>query len=72
MITLNIPKFDDQYLDYLQIIHDADTGGPRSALAFFLGRKDYMTNTRDLDTNLVEDFIINFYNQYNSRFGVRY
>ena len=43
-----------------------------SAYAFFLGRRDYPTNTADLDTNEVEDFIINFYTQYNRRFGTRY
>lgn len=62
----------DQELDYLQIIMDAPTGGPRSAYAFSLGRKDYMTNTADLDTNLVEDFSIEFYTEYNRRFGQRY
>jgi len=65
-------EFDDQTLDYLQIIHDGPGGGPRSAYAFFLGRMDWMTNTSDLKTSDVEDFIINFYSAYNRRFGTRY
>jgi len=69
-MSLQIPEFDDQMLDYLQIEHDR--GGPRRAYAFFLGRKDYVTNTADLDTKDVEDFIIGFYTQYNRRFGCRY
>jgi hypothetical protein len=62
----------DQELDYLQIIMDAPGGGPRSAYAFHLGRRDYMTNTADLDTSKVEDFSIAFYTEYNQRRGVRY
>jgi len=69
-MNLEVPKFDDQMLDHLQMVHDL--GGPRSAYAFFLGRPDYVHNTVDLDTNLVEIFIMGFYNQYNSRFGIRY
>jgi hypothetical protein len=62
----------DKELDYLQIIFDGPCGGPRSAYAFSLGRKDYMTNTADLDTTEVEDFAIAFYTEYNNRFGRRY
>jgi hypothetical protein len=69
-MSIQVPEFDDQMLDYLQIEHDH--GGPRSAYAFFLGRPDYTTNTADLDTREVEDFIISFYTQYNRRFGTRY
>jgi len=58
-------------LDHLQIITDVG-GGPRSAYAFYLGRPDYTENTADLNTTDVEDFIMNFYHQYNARFGVRY
>jgi hypothetical protein len=43
----------DQELDYLQIIMDAPSGGPRSVYAFQLGRKDCITHTADLDTDLV-------------------
>lgn len=65
-----IPQFDDQQLDHIQIVHDRS--GPRSALAFFLGRQDYVKNTADLDTADVENFICSFYSQYNQRFGTRY
>ena len=69
-MSLTAPKFDDTMLDYIQIIHDGH--GPRCALAFFLGRQNYLNDTADLNTNDVEDFIIGFYTQYNNRFGVRY
>ena len=64
------PKFDDQQLDYLQKVHDAS--GPRCAYAFYLGRDNFMTQTSDIETTDVEDFCIEFYTQYNSRFGTRY
>ena len=64
------PKFEDQQLDYIQMIHDAS--GPRCAYAFYLGRDNYMTETSSLKTNDVEDFCIEFYTQYNERFGTRY
>lgn len=67
---MEIPQFDDQLLDHIQIVHDHS--GPRSALAFFLGRADYVQNTQDLVTADVENFIISFYSQYNQRFGTRY
>ena len=69
-MKLVVPQFDDQMLDYIQMVHDLD--GPRAAYAFYLGRKSYPYQTADLDTNEVEDFIIGFYTQYNKRFGVRY
>ena len=62
--------FDDQLLDSVQIVHDKS--GPRCAYAFYLGRKDYITNTADLDTTKVEDFAIAFYTAYNARVGHRY
>ena len=68
--VMNFPQFDDQQLDHFQIVHDSS--GPRCAYAFYLGRRNYMTETADLDTLAVEDFCIEFYTQYNRRFGVRY
>jgi hypothetical protein len=70
MMSFQVPKFDDQMLDHIQIIHDLD--GPRAAYAFYLGRRAYPYQTADLDTNEVEDFAIGFYTQYNQRFGQRY
>lgn len=61
---------NDKILEYIRFIEKHD--GPRSAYAFFLGRKDYINDTRDLDTTEVEAFICDFYNQYNNRFGVTY
>jgi GTP cyclohydrolase III len=63
-------EFSDQLLDQIQIVHDAS--GPRSALAFYLGRQNYIQNTTDLSTQAVEDFIMSFYSQYNQRHGSRY
>lgn len=63
-------NFDTQMLDYVQMIHD--NSGPRCALAFYMGRDDYMSNTKDLETALVEDFSIAFYTAYNKENGTRY
>lgn len=63
-------KFDEQMLDQVQLVHD--NSGPRTAFAYYLGRSDYMKNTADLNTTDVEDFIIEFYTEYNKAFGQRY
>ena len=62
--------YTDQMLEYIHIIEKHD--GPRSAYAFFLGREDYIGNTADLVTEDVETFIMDFYHQYNKRFGMTY
>jgi hypothetical protein len=70
LLTWRDNVYTDQMLEYIHIIEKH--GGPRSAYAFFLGRKDYITNTADLVTADVETFIMDFYHQYNNRFGMTY
>ena len=74
---------NDDDLESIRRIHDNE-GGPRAAYAWAIGReretiysifsgetwKDYFTE--DLDTDKVTDFIIDFYNAYNKRFGLTY
>lgn len=67
----------DSDLETLRFIHD-ERGGPRAAYAWAIGRTPVQGVfrdeffTADLDTQLVEDFIIAFYTAYNARFGLTY
>jgi hypothetical protein len=76
---------NDDHLETIRKIHD-NRGGPRSAYAWAIGREElergvhflgetsyfYHYLTEDLDTGKVTDFIIDFYNAYNKRFGITY
>ena len=84
-MKLHADLTNDDHLETIRKIHDNE-GGPRSAYAWAIGReklergvhvgrettyyRDYITY--DLDTNDVTDFIIDFYNAYNRRFGMTY
>ena len=58
--------FTDDDLDAIQQVHD--TGGPREAFRMWHA----LDRANPIETSDVEDFIIEFYQQYNSRFGTRY
>lgn len=60
--------FDKKELLDIARVHDRL--GPRSALAYYLHNDP--EKTTELDTSDVEDFIIQFYTQFNSFFGVTY
>ena len=62
--------FTDAELIEIASNHDRDIGGgPRVAYAEWLGDPGLRIS---LNTEYVENFIINFYIQYNNRFGKRY
>ena len=65
-------EFSEAQLIDLQRVHD-NLGGPRSALAYYQGQDIFSNrNTTHLVTEDVEDFIIEFYTQYNRRISRRY
>ena len=61
-------QHNDTMLEWISSIHDQF--GPRAALAWYLGNDP--KDTEKLETNQVEDFIIDFYQQYNRRYGRHY
>ena len=79
---VSLPEDPDQWVDLssysalssLRSIHDKF--GPRSAYAWAIGRPWTEPGgrflTEDLDTQMVEDFIVNFYTEYNAQFGLTY
>jgi hypothetical protein len=63
-------NFTDAELVEIASNHDRPIGGgPRVAYAEWLGDPGLRIS---LNTEHVENFIINFYTQYNNRFGTRY
>ena len=56
--------------ELLDIAQVHDRLGPRAALAYYLHNDP--VKTTELDTSDVEDFIIQFYTQFNIFFGVTY
>jgi len=62
--------FDKKELLDIAFIHDRCEFGPRAALAYYLYNDPEMTS--DLKTEDVEDFIIQFYTQFNAEFGLTY
>ncbi len=60
--------FDKKELLDIAQVHDRL--GPRAALAYYLYNDP--VKTTELNTSDVEDFVIQFYTQFNSFFGVTY
>jgi hypothetical protein len=51
-------------------LHDDWAFGPRRAYAYYIGRDP--DDTAGIKTEDVEDFIIQFYTQFNAEFGLTY
>jgi len=62
--------FDKKELIDIAKYHDDWAFGPRHAYAYYIGRNP--EDTADLNTSDVEDFIIQFYTQFNAEFGLTY
>ena len=62
--------FDKKELLDIARLHDDWAFGPRRAYAYYIGRNP--EDTADLNTSDVEDFIIQFYTQFNAEFGLTY
>ena len=62
--------FDRKELLDIARMHDDWAFGPRRAYAYYIGRNP--EDTADLSTADVEDFIIQFYTQFNAEFGLTY
>lgn len=62
--------FDKKELLDIARMHDDWAFGPRRAYAHYIGRNP--DDTADLSTEDVEDFIIQFYTQFNAEFGLTY
>jgi hypothetical protein len=62
--------FDKKELLDIAQIHDRCAFGPRAALAYYMYNDP--EKTADLVTSDVEDFIIQFYTQFNAEFGLTY
>lgn len=60
-------EFSDPELENIFRIHEIS--GPRAAYAYHVLPEEIMNEGMKLDTNDVEDFIIQFYSQYNNRIG---
>ena len=62
--------FSKKELLDIALIHDRCEFGPRAALAHYLYNDP--EKTANLVTSDVEDFIIQFYTQFNAEFGLTY
>ena len=62
--------FDKKELLEIARLHDDWAFGPRRAFAYYLYNDP--EKTAELKTEDVEDFIIQFYTQFNAEFGLTY
>jgi len=65
-------KYEFSDAELKKIFHIHEISGPRAAYAYHVLPEEIMNSGMKINTIDVEDFIIQFYSQYNDRFGLTF